>query len=185
MVTGEASAGKAWSLWKAQRPVWLPVSPQVIQPLHFSQNDGLTGRSVATPGITSDGGGKVELPSGGAGSGGLLTLCCTGGNSGGRSRSWSRSALTGVAGVTRPAGPPGRNTACRSGGGGGRAASGAASGAWPRAVTVRCEARTTARSGSAASGTGRPSEATGVTGRATVEATTGAEGVCATGRQTS
>src|SRR5436309_399492 len=63
---------KQWSLWKAQRPDTLPWSPNVSQPLHFSQNDGPTGRSVINPGATSGGGKAVE---GGGTSGGPDAVC--------------------------------------------------------------------------------------------------------------
>src|SRR5262245_828919 len=105
MVIGEASAGKAWSLWKAPRPVWLPLSPMTNQPLAFSQNDGPTVRSVATPGITSDGA-KGELPSGGGTSGGPPTVCGITAARGGN----SASGATGAGALTRASGPPGRDT---------------------------------------------------------------------------
>src|SRR5689334_2791356 len=87
MVTGEIMHGKQGSLWKCDRPLTLPLSPQVHQSRHFSQNDGATGCSVATPGPGSAGNGAAGA--GGGGSPGCDTVCVLGFVPGGSPRSGS------------------------------------------------------------------------------------------------
>src|SRR4051794_27664582 len=115
---------KQESLEKYPRPLTLPLSPQLTQSRHFSQNPGATGCSVTSPGPGSVPGGR-GAEGGGTASGGPDTRCAIG----------PESVFSGMAGCTGAVPPVSRtSSSSRGGDGGGGMAEDSSSPAWARKV---------------------------------------------------